>query len=374
MTFSEFLEQKGIAGPPISVWAFIPYWLVGGELKSESYDNPQTRQELADVFGALGLDWQWVPITRENLHDTVKSLLGSANGCKPLVLNYCDADPVFGGPGIDVIQKLEEKGLAYTGASEAFYDLSTSKIRMKEAFRRAGVPTAPWAVITDPERDISGLCERLGAPLFVKPVVSAGSFGLSVRSVVHSDGALKNRVEELLNGPYQREYREGGLFAERFINGPEFTVLVLGMFDIPGSIRVFPPVERAFNTTLPEEERFFSFDRYWELYHEESPPPDGRRLYEYRPVNGALRGRLEELARSAYCAVGGTGYGRVDIRMDSHTGELLLLEVNANCGISADENESSTGQILKWGGITFAQLMSEMLLAGLLRNNHHHQP
>lgn len=374
MTFPEFLEQRGIPAGPVSVWAFIPYWLVGGELKSQSYDTPQTRQELADVFGALGLDWQWVPITRENLDDTVEALLGSADGHKPLVLNYCDADPVFGGPGIDVIHKLEEQGLAYTGAGAAFYDLSTSKILMKEAFLRAGVPTAPWAVIADPERDTLGLCERLGVPLFVKPIVSAGSFGLSIRSVVYTDEQLRGRVEELLNGPYQREYREGGLFVEKFINGPEFTVLILGMFDSPDSIRVFPPVERAFNTTLPEEERFFSFDRYWELYKEESPPPDGKRLYEYQPVTGPLRERLEDLALRAYCAVGGTGYGRVDIRMDRQTGELLVLEVNANCGISADENESSTGQILKWGGITFAQLMSEMLLGGLLRNNNHIQP
>lgn len=366
MTFIDFLAQRGIPAPPISVWAFIPYWQVGNELVSEAYDTPQTRRELAEVFEELGLDWTWVPITTHNLCGTVEALLQSADGFTPLVLNYCDSDPVFGGPGIDVVQLLQRKGIAFTGAGEAFYSLSTSKILMKEAFVRAGVPTSPYALITGPGRDVEGLCERLGAPLFVKPVISAGSFGISVRSVVHDDQELEDQVSALMEGPGSRELSEGGLFAERFINGPEFTVLVLGMHGDPASIHVFPPVERAFNLRLPEEERFFSFDRYWELYKEESPPPGGI-FYEYRPVPSPLKERLTDLARRAYHAVGGTGYGRVDIRMDKESKELFVLEVNANCGISADENQSSTGQILKWAGIPFSQLMSEMLYGALLR-------
>ncbi|MCB9283537.1 MAG: hypothetical protein H6563_05630 [Lewinellaceae bacterium] len=367
MKFADYLKTRGMADAPLAVWAFIPYWQVGPDLVSESYDTPQTRRELDEVFHALGLTWTWVPVTTNGLPDTVEFILQSANGRKPLILNFCDADPVFGGPGIDVIHKLEEHDLAFTGADAPFYHISTSKILMKEAFQQAGVPTAPFAVITDAARDIPGLCEKLGAPLFVKPAVSAGSFGLSLKSVVHSDRELYEQVQALLNSPYQREFSEGGLFVERFLNGPEFTVLVVGMPDVPESIRVYPPVERAFNKALPETERFFSYDRYWELYREEERPPDGKPLYEYLPAAPAWKERLEDLAWKAYCAVGGAGYGRVDIRMDRATGEFFVLEVNANCGISADENESSTGQILRWGGIPFTQLMSDMLFGALVR-------
>ena len=367
MTFSDYLKTKGMADTPYAVWALIPYWQVGPDLVSESYDTPETRRELDAVFAALGLPWTWTPVTTASVEESVSSILRSANGVQPLILNYCDADPIFGGPGLDVIHRLEAHGLAFTGADAPFYHLSTSKILMKEAFQRNGVPTAPFAVISDPARDIPGLCERLGAPLFVKPAVSAGSFGLSLRSVVHTDEELQEQVVYLLNSPHSREFMEGGIFAERFLDGPEFTVLVLGMPDIPGSIRIYPPVERAFNAALPVGERFFSYDRYWELYQEESRLPNGDPFYEYRPASPALRSRLEELAWKAYCAVNGSGYGRVDIRMDGKTGELFVLEVNANCGISADENASSTGQILRWGGITFPQLMSEMLFGALVR-------
>ena len=368
MKFSNHLRAKGMTDPDIAVWAFIPYWLVGDKLVSESYDTPQTRNELAEVFEKLGLEWTWVPITTHNLHSTVESILQSSNGHKPLVLNYCDADPVFGGPGIDVIRKLQEIGMAFTGADASFYSISTSKILMKQAFQKAGVPTAPFAVISDPGRDLPGLCTRLGAPLFVKPAVSAGSFGLSLKSVVHNDEELFNQVNKLLQGPQQREFTEGGLFVERFINGPEFTVLVMGMPGVPESVRVYPPVERHFNNALPEEERFFSYDRYWEIYGEESPPPDGKPFYVYRPVAPDLGKRLEQTAWKAYCAVGGAGYGRVDIRMDKASGDLYVLEVNANCGISSDEYASSTGNILRWGGITFAQLMSDILFGALVRH------
>jgi D-alanine-D-alanine ligase len=366
MTFTEFLRQKGMSASRISVWALIPYWQEGDRLVSESYDTPQVRRELADVFGALGLDWTWVPITRENTLDSLDSLLRAAGGRQPLALNYCDSDPVAGGPGIEVIHALQERGIPFTGADAPFYHISTSKIRMKERFLDAGVSTAPFAVVASVESDLRGLCCRLGAPLFVKPVISAGSFGLSLRSVVHTDEELEAQVRSLLEGPHGREFAAGGLFVETFINGPEFTVLVVGMPALPESVRIYPAVERVFNPALPEAERFFSYDRYWEKYEEESRPPDGK-YYEYRAAPSPLRERLEALAWKAYCAVGGTGYGRVDIRMDATTGELFVLEVNANCGISSDENESSTGNILSWGGISFAQLMSEMLYGALIR-------
>lgn len=368
MRFSEFLKKNGLSERQIAVWAFIPYCETEAGLVSECYDNPLTRRELAEVFEALGLKWQWTQVTQGNLAEAVDLAATSANGHLPLVLNYCDGDEIFGDPGISVILELEKRGVAFTGADATFYHLSTSKIRMKEAFVRAGVPTAPFAVIADPERDASGLCERLGAPLMVKPAVSAGSFGLSLHSVVHDDAELKTQVKTLLDGQYGREFAVGGIFAERFVNGPEFTVLVLGSPDFPETARIYPPVERAFNLRLPDEERFFSYDRYWEIYKEETPLPDGERMYEYRLPKPDLQKRLADIAWQAYCAVGGAGYGRVDFRMDKKTGELFVLEVNANCGICSSEDDSSVGNILRLSGIPFAQLMGDILVGALTRH------
>ena len=54
-----------------------------------------------------------------------------------------------------------------------------------------------------------------------------------------------------------------------------------------------------------------------------------------------------ELARDAYVACGGNGYGRVDIRTKNYqTCEPYVLEVNANCGLSFGSNSSSLGEVL----------------------------
>jgi tRNA pseudouridine55 synthase len=71
--------------------------------------------------------------------------------------------------------------------------------------------------------------------------------------------------------------------------------------------------------------------------------------------------RLEELAKRAYCAVEGTSYGRVDIRKDCPEGELYVLEVNANPGISGDEEVVSVGRMLALAGMTFADLLGRII-------------
>jgi D-alanine-D-alanine ligase len=46
--------------------------------------------------------------------------------------------------------------------------------------------------------------------------------------------------------------------------------------------------------------------------------------------------------------------------MDRVTGQLYVLEVNANCGISSD-HQTSTGQILMLTGTPFHELLADIL-------------
>jgi D-alanine-D-alanine ligase len=70
----------------------------------------------------------------------------------------------------------------------------------------------------------------------------------------------------------------------------------------------------------------------------------------------------------AYAAVGGKGYGRIDIRMDRNTGELSILEVNAQCGLSEDEDYTSIGAILRVSGVSFTELIGSILKEGMRKN------
>jgi D-alanine-D-alanine ligase len=46
--------------------------------------------------------------------------------------------------------------------------------------------------------------------------------------------------------------------------------------------------------------------------------------------------------------------------MDRGSGEMFVLEVNANCGLSEDD-QTSTGCILKIAGMTLAELLRSIL-------------
>ena len=132
---------------------------------------------------------------------------------------------------------------------------------------------------------------------------------------------------------------------------------------------VYPPIERIFHASLPEEEKFLSFDRLWEIYEDESPMPSTGNFYDYHQPEASLIPRLEEITRAAYQAVGGIGYGRLDIRMDQETGKLYMLEVNAQCGLSEDEDYTSIGAILRFGKHSFAELVLTIIRDAFSRRN-----
>jgi D-alanine-D-alanine ligase len=65
-------------------------------------------------------------------------------------------------------------------------------------------------------------------------------------------------------------------------------------------------------------------------------------------------------------ALSGTGYARVDMRMEARTGTLYVLEVNANCGLSSDA-ETSAGQILRLARVPIHQFIASILEDALVR-------
>ena len=78
---------------------------------------------------------------------------------------------------------------------------------------------------------------------------------------------------------------------------------------------------------------------------------------------------VKEVAQAAYIAVDGTGYGRVDLRMDNKTGKLYVLEVNANCGFS-ESADSSMGSILISCKRSLSQLVSSCFDYAVARNQY----
>ena len=97
------------------------------------------------------------------------------------------------------------------------------------------------------------------------------------------------------------------------------------------------------------------------MYEDETPVKNDEDFYNYRAADVALIKNICKISFEAYKAVRGKGYGRIDIRMDKNTGRMYVMEVNAQCGLSDDENFTSIGAILRLSGNSFSSLIATII-------------
>jgi D-alanine-D-alanine ligase len=356
---------------PVKVWVLAPLVQTNDETIDYYYDFSQSIAEYTSTFAALDLQWQWQPVTMYDYEEVIEQIASEKENhtCFPIVLNICDGDEVNGTPGISVVKLLDEKKLVYTGSEEFFYHITTSKTAMKKRFDKARVPTPAWEAIKTEKHTVKGIFERLGTPVIIKPSVSGGSMGVGTKNVVYTEAEASQLIKQMFEGYRGWNLATDGLIAESFIPGQEFTSFLVGDHDKPAGTFIYEPVERVFHESLPENEKFLSFDRLWEIYEEEQAMPGEENFYEYAAVKDVDAEEIKKLSWKAFVSVKGTGYTRIDIRKDNRNGKLYVLEVNAQCGISEDENFTSIGAILKVSGKSFAELVLEIINNALERYN-----
>jgi D-alanine-D-alanine ligase len=353
----------------IKVWVLAPYLETKDANIDYYYDFSQSIEEYTQVFNALELPWLWQPVTMVNYTHVIEKIVAEKDlgNCLPIILNICDGDELNGTPGVSVVKLLQQKKLIYTGASEYFYKITTSKIPMKQAFDKANVPTPQWKAITQKNQSTNKIFERLGTPIIVKPSISGGSMGVGIKNVVENETAFNEQLTKMFDGYRGWNLVGDGVIAEEFIAGAEFTVFITGSYNNPSHAKVYTPVERVFHPSLPEKEKFLSFDRLWEIYEDEDAMPNDENFYEYALPQTSLIDEIKKISWDAYVACKGVGYTRVDVRQDAITKKLYVLEVNAQCGLSNDENFTSIGAILRFSGVAFSSVIKDILEDGINR-------
>jgi D-alanine-D-alanine ligase len=231
-----------------------------------------------------------------------------------LVFNVAEGVAGFGRES-QVPALLEAYGIPYTFSDPLVCALTLHKGMAKHVARGCGVPTPDFALVTTPEE---AAAVRLPFPLFVKPVAEGTSKGITAKSLVDSEAALRAVCAELL-----REYRQPVL-VEEYLNGREFTVGILGTGD---GARALATLEVALRAGA--DEGVYSFRN----------KADWRELVEYRLLPaGDLRTAVEEVALASWRCLGCRDAGRVDVRLDAG-GAPQLLEVNPLAGLSPDHSD-----------------------------------
>jgi D-alanine-D-alanine ligase len=273
------------------------------------------------------------------------------------VLNLCDGSGAGhdGSPGVEVIEALERRGLPYTGARAEAYRIGCDKALMMERFAAAGVPTPRFQLMRSAADPIAPQLQGCW-PLLVKPRDTGGGAGIRLSSVVETEEALRAQVESV-SATY------GEALVTEYIDGRELTVGIVGA---GRRLAVFPPLEVRFGPAFPAGRGLRTFDCKWDvhspLYGAYEPLcPAPLRPFETRRVLCA--------ARAAYRAIRGTGYGRVDLRMDWRG--PFVLEVNPNCCLEWSERSLADCAMFPIGaaaaGFTFPGLLRELIGQALRR-------
>ncbi|KAJ3339902.1 hypothetical protein HDU93_007676 [Gonapodya sp. JEL0774] len=324
-------------------------------LLSNEYGKRDSVLEIQKALLAHGYsDVEFREVTlqdRERVLDGIRSEAESRGG-KLVVVNLCDGTETDGYPGLSIVSELERLRLAYTGSDSYFYLATTSKPVLKRMLQEHSVPTSPFVEISPGVSDaelqeaILSLSRQVGFPMIVKPSVSYASLSITDRSVVHNAAECATQCRRV-----HTETGEG-VFVERFLAGREFTALCTG--DATQGVNVYTVAERAFDPSLNKYRRILAFDRYWDGFDLNGSRPDASKsthtpMYVYRSAPEGWQTSLAEVARNAYLACGGSGYGRVDMRttQDDTCEGVQVLEVNANCGMSFDAVTSTCGAHLE---------------------------
>lgn len=264
-------------------------------------------------------EWEMVTLTAPVL-DKVRALAES--GKYDIYLNICEGyefedeeDDELGYQGIEVVEALEKLNLPFTGAGSNCFD--PTREEMQAVADANGIGFAKGYRVKSVE-EAEGLVKNLRFPIMVKHPKSYGSMGMIKESRADTLKQVLAQVNRICS-----EF--GAARMEEFIVGKEFNVLVVENADDLDQPFAYPPAELIF----PPNEEFWHTDIKWNY----DVPFDFMEV-----TNPELIARLHDTGKRMFLAMGISGYGRCDIRMNEK-GELFILEINPNPAIMLQPKE-----------------------------------
>ena len=227
---------------------------------------------------------------------------------------------------------LEMLGMPYTGSGVLGSALGMDKLRTKQIWQSAGVPTPAFA-LAQSAGEVNALRERLDYPVIVKPAHEGSSIGIS-------------RVDQAtgLMAAWQAAARfDESVLVEQWITGAEYTTAILGETALP-LIRLETP------------HAFYDYAAKYQA--------DTTRYIIPCGLDAAQERQLQQLSLQAFRAVGAQGWGRVDFMLDE-AARPWFIEVNTVPGLT---DHSLVPMAARSSGIDFGELVLKILDSSLERD------
>ena len=242
----------------------------------------------------------------------------------------------FGEDG-EVQRLLEARGMAYTGCGIAASHDCFDKVRSKQIFVAAAVPTPAYDVVS---RGCGAHASVLSlqAPLVAKPACQGSSVGVTI---VRAGGSAA--VRRALKEAFRFDNRA---VVETFVDGRELTVGILDG-------RALPVIE------ICPKRGFYDYRSKYTKGASEYVVPA-------RLLRATTR-EAQRVALAAFRAAGCRDYARVDLRL-SRRGQPFVLEINTLPGMT---ETSLLPKAAAAAGISFEELCSRMVMMALERRTTH---
>ncbi len=225
---------------------------------------------------------------------------------------------------------LEYLNIPYTGSNVLGSALSMDKVRSKQIFKACDLPTAPFAVVHKADFEslsLASILADLGGRVMVKPANEGSSIGM----------AQAQTVEQLRNALIEAFGFDTQVLLEAWIDGPEYTVAILGDKALP-----------AIHMETPRE--FYDYEAKYQSTSTQYHCPSG--------LSEREENEIKALSIKAFNATGAQGWGRVDIMRNS-TGEWQILEVNTVPGMTETSLVPKAANVY---GLNFSELVTQILL------------
>jgi len=225
---------------------------------------------------------------------------------------------------------LEQMKLPYTGSGVLASALAIDKQATKRLWSSFSLATPKFAML-NAKSDWDQIAKDLGMPIIVKPAREGSSLGLSKVANVADLPAAYEMAAKL----------DRDVMAEQCIIGEELTCPIVG----DGANAQPLPVIRivAPDSNYDYHNKYFSDDTRYLC-------PTG--------LDVSVEKKVQDLALSAYRALGCKGWGRTDVMIDNKTGQPYLLEMNTAPGMTG---HSLVPMAARAAGVEYADLVLWLL-------------
>jgi D-alanine-D-alanine ligase len=205
-----------------------------------------------------------------------------------------------GGEDGSIRAVLDFLGIPSTGSGVGALALTMDKVLTKKVIRCSGIPTPDFIELYN-EADCERLLAEFELPVFVKPVLEGSSIGMTP---VHKAGDLFPA--------WKKARRYGAVFAEKFIDGSEYTAAFVGDEILP-LIKLDTPRE-----FYDYEAKYLADDTIYTC-------PSGLDDDKVEEINALVRQTIRATRIS--------DWGRVDLMLDSEQ-RPWIIEANTVPGMT----------------------------------------